>query len=181
MLTLFGKKKIKEEVAVNTFVQRLLDTTDEAFPEIASIINESPEFVTKPNVTEKDKGLFLLIVVAGNLKYIPKHFDHPQDTRMQDKILHAFSHVFNLSHEEFYDMVKDYWSYFSRVNHPSKNTLYAMSKTLFYKLNLIPLQEEYFSKMKCPNPVFLKRMDEIFEGFVWNWEDFLAKYNVVNK
>ncbi len=180
MLTIFRKKKIKEDVAVNTFVQRLLDSVEEAYPEIATLINESPEFVTPPQITEKEKGLFLMVVVAGNLKYIPKYFDHPQDTRMLDKLIHAFAHVYGKSYEEFHQVVKDYWSFFSRVNHPSKNTLYAMSKALFYKLNLTPLQEEYFRNMKCPNPLFLKRMDEVFEGFLWNWDDFLDKYTVTS-
>ena len=41
MFTLFGKKKIKEDVAVNIFINNLLDTVEKGFPE------ESGEILSK--------------------------------------------------------------------------------------------------------------------------------------
>ncbi len=87
MFTIFGKKKIKEETASNIFINNLLDTVEKGFPEIAGIINESPEFITSPNLSENNSEKFLLIIIAANLKFIPEHFNNCQDDRLLDMIL----------------------------------------------------------------------------------------------
>ena len=62
---------------------------------------------------------------------------------------------------------------------PSKNIHYAMSKAVFYKYELNQYQDAYFQKMKSPNPLFLKRLDDIVEHFIWDWEDLRSKYKIV--
>ena len=32
-------------------------------------------------------------------------------------------------------------------------------------------QEEYFKNVNCPNPIFLKRLDNAVVHFMWNWEE----------
>ena len=93
-------------------------------------------------------------------------------------VFEKFATVFGLSINELKAIIKEYDSFMSRVNHPSKNTLYAMSKAIFHKYNLNDFQDEYFKKMQCPNPLFLKRMDEIVSNFIWDWEAFFKKFKV---
>jgi len=69
----------------------------------------------------------------------------------------------------------------SRINTPSKNTLYAMSKAVFFKYNLNAYQQDYFKIMQTPNPLFLKRMDEIMANFLFDWESFTDKFKVVSQ
>jgi hypothetical protein len=69
----------------------------------------------------------------------------------------------------------------NRVNAPSKNTLYAMSKAVFYKYNLMDFQDEYFRGMKTHNPIFCKNLDEIMRNFLWDWEAFNEKYKVISQ
>ncbi len=77
------------------------------------------------------------------------------------------------------DKMKEYKKFLTRINHPSKNMLYAMSKGMFYKYELNPFQnEEYFRNLQTPNPIFLKRLDEVMGQFIFNWDDFVAKYKV---
>ena len=45
-----------------------------------------------------------------------------------------------------------------------------------YKLN--EFQDEYFRRMQAPNPLFLKRMDEVMVNFIWNWDAFFKKYKM---
>ncbi|NBN99415.1 MAG: hypothetical protein EBV19_09305, partial [Flavobacteriia bacterium] len=59
---------------------------------------------------------------------------------------------------------------------PSKTTLYAMSKAVFHKYELNQFQDDYFKRMNAPNPVFLKRLDDLLNNFLWNWETFFKKY-----
>jgi hypothetical protein len=67
----------------------------------------------------------------------------------------------------------------SRVNAPSKNVIYAMSKAVFFKYNLCEKQDKYFKDMKTANPIFLKNLDELMKNFTWDWDAFNDKYKVV--
>jgi len=120
-----------------------------------------------------------MIVIAGNIKFISNHFESGQDRRIERNIVNKFAHVFGMDSEEFRSLVAEYHQFFSRVNHPSKNILYAMSKSVFYKYNLNSYQVEYFRKVNAPNPVFLKKMDEIIQHFIWDWDTYKTKYNIV--
>lgn len=180
MFTLFGKKKIKEDVAVNIFINNLLDTVEKGFPEVAGIINDSPEFVESPKIQENNSEKFLLIVIAANLTYIPEHFNGNQEERLMALIFDQLSQVFDVDKTTLEKVIGDYQCYISKVNQPSKNTLYGISKAVFGKYNLNEYQDDYFKAMKSPNPMFLKRMDEVMESFVWNWEGFKEKYQIAH-
>lgn len=180
MFTLFGKKKIKEDVAVNIFINNLLDTVENGFPEVAGLINESPEFIISPNVSETNSEKFLLIIIAANLMYLPEHFNNNQEERLLQLIYLELARVFRVNDETLKKVIKDYQNYIEKVNQPSKNTLYGIGKAVFGKYNLNDMQDEYFKAMKSPNPMFLKRMDEIMENFLWNWSAFKEKYQIAN-
>jgi hypothetical protein len=82
---------------------------------------------------------------------------------------------------EFSVKVREYQGFMGRINTPSKNTLYAMSKAVFFKYDLIDCQDEYFRAMKTPNPIFCKNLDEVLRNFLWDWEAFNEKYKVINQ
>lgn len=179
MFTIFGKKKIKEETASNIFINNLLDTIEKGFPEIAGIINDSPEFVVSPNISEKNSEKFLLIIIAANLQFIPEQFNNCQDDRMLDLIYSQLAKVFDVEKDRLEGLIKDYQNYIAKVNLPSKNTIYGISKAIFGKYELNQFQDEYFKNMKSPNPMFLKRLDDAIDCFIWNWVGFKDKYQVI--
>ncbi len=180
MLTLFGKKKVTEDKIANAYVNAILNTIAEGFTDVAELINTDPEFVSAPHVDPKDHQAFLLIVIAGNLKFIPQYFESGQDKRIEEHAIAGFSHALGIDKDRFREIMNDYRSFLSRVNHPSKKTLYAMSKAVFYKYELNPYQKPYFKSLNTPNPIFLKRLDDIMENFLWSWDGFLEKYKVCN-
>jgi len=55
---------------------------------------------------------------------------------------------------------------------------YAMSKGVFFKYGLNDYQTEYFKNMNTPNPIFLKRLDEIIGQFIFNWPDIQENYRI---
>ena len=67
----------------------------------------------------------------------------------------------------------------NRMNMPSKNVHYAMSKAVFDRYKLNQFQEEYFRNLNTPNPIFLKRTDDIMENFIWDWQEIKDKYRFV--
>ncbi len=179
MFKIFGKKKITEDVVANIFVNSILSTIDDGFPEIVGIINDAPEFTTSPNLSETDADFFTLIVFASNLSYIPQHLYNSKDDRITNLIISKLSSVFDVNQERLESVIKDYQCYLTKVNHPSKNMLYAMSKGIFGKYELNNYQDDYFKNMNSPNPMFLKRLDEAMDSFVWNWDSFNQKYQIV--
>ena len=172
------KKKITEDKLANVFVNGLIDLVDSAFPEVAALINEDPCFAVSPRIQVDNSDKFLLVVIAGNLQYIPNHFEAYQDMRMQDQIYRAIGAAFGWELDTTKRIIGQYQNFCSKMNNPSKNTLYAMSKGVFFKYELTQYQDDYFKGMNCANPVFLKRLDEIMLNFIWDWDAYLNMYRV---
>ena len=176
---IFGKKKLKEDKLANIFVNSILQTAEECFSDILGIIKESPEFVITPEIEDNGDSKFLLIVIAANLKEIPRHLEAHQDNRIINLIITKLSGVFNVEFDKLEGTLRKYQSYLSRVNHPSNNNLYAMSKAVFFKYNLGQYQEDYFKNMNSPNPLFLKRLDEAMKLFLFNWAEMREIHQIV--
>ncbi|MGB0882191.1 MAG: hypothetical protein ACPGSO_04510 [Vicingaceae bacterium] len=179
MFKIFGKKKIKEDVAANVFVNSILNTIDNGFAEVAGIINDSPEFVIRPNISSDNDNAFTLIVIAANIHFIPDFLHDDKEERITNLIFSKLSNVFDCDQEELEKVIKEYQCFLMKKNHPSKNMHYAISKGIFWKYGLNDFQDEYFKNMRSPNPMFLKRLDETMDNFIWNWDAFTHKYQIV--
>jgi hypothetical protein len=181
MLTIFGRKKVTAERVAHIFAHNIVETVENNFADVAGFINESPEFIQSPSIGENDFGKFLMIVLAGNFSYISQYFNNGMDKAIIEGITQRMAPAFDMTPTEFSMKVKEYKECMARANHPSKNIVYAMSKGVFLKYNLVDCQEEYFRQMKTPNPIFLKNLDDLMKNFLWNWEVFNEKYKVVNE
>ncbi len=98
--------------------------------------------------------------------------------RVERIIFQKLAKIYDMSEVDFENLIRKYQSFISRVNHPSKNMIYGMSKAVFHKYRLNEYQDEYFKRMQAPNPLFLKRMDEVVSNFIWNWDAFFKKYKL---
>lgn len=172
------KKKVSDEKLANIFINGLFQTVDNGFPIVAEFINDDPSFVTSPGIDSKNSYEFGVILLVGNLSFVESAFDPDQADRVENLIYDKLAKVFDMSIDEFRSMVKDYKMLINRLNHPSKNMLYGMSKAIFDKYQLYSFQDEYFKRMHTPNPLFLKRLDEVVQNFVWDWDAFFKKYKL---
>ena len=179
MLTLFGKKKISENKMANVVINGVMTMVDQGFDEVCGLIEDDPEFETPPQLNRQDSYPFTIIVLAGNLKRIPLYFPAGKDQRIISLCLTKAADVFGMDKADVEDEVKEYQSYMSRINHPSKNVVLAMAKAVFHVYNLNPYQEEYFRNLETPNPMFLKRMREMMGNFLWDWDYWLEQYKIV--
>jgi len=179
MFKIFGKKKIKENVVANIFVNSILNTIDNGFSEIAGIINDSPEFILSPNISITDDNAFTLVIIAANLDFLPEHIHDAKEDHVTSLIFSKLSNVFDCDQEKLEATIAAYQSYLKKKNHPSKNMHYAISKAIFWKYNLNQYQDEYFKNMRSPNPMFLKRLNEATYNFIWNWDAFTNKYQII--
>lgn len=179
LLTIFSKKKISEEALANVFVNSLVETVEQGFPEVAALINEDPDFKTCPGIGEQDMDQFLLIVLVGNIKLLSENFEPELEEPIKERVYEKCGKLFGCTPEEFRLAYREYCEFLSRINHPSKNVLYSMSRAVFYKYNLNEYQLPYFKTLNTPNPIFLKRMNEVLNNFIWDWEAFFERYRVV--
>jgi len=181
MLSSILKRKLSDNQVANIFINAIYDTVDNGFKEVAQLINEDVVFVKSPEISENQNGEFALVVIVGNLSFLESTFDADQAVRVEKIIFEKLSKMYEMSTLDFSKMIRDYQSFISRINHPSKNMVYGMSKALFVKYNLNDFQDEYFKRMQAPNPLFLKRMDEVISNFIWNWDAFFKKYKLNSK
>ncbi len=179
MLSIFGKKKISENNVANIVVNFIFKHIEGGFPELISIVENTPEFTSTPEINEDDVQDFMMIVLVGNLNFLPIYFGPDQERRVRDKVIEKFANATEISTEDLNAKIKEYKEFMVRVNHPSKNMIYAMSKAFFRKYELNEYQEEFFRSQKVPNPIFQKRLDSVMTTYIFNWEEFIGKYKVV--
>ncbi len=172
------KRKLDAEKLANVFVNSLLEVTESSFPEVCAMIKDDNAFITIPELEETASDNFLLIVVVGNLCYLDDYFEADEARAVRSKIIQKLAQVYDMEGTVFDKLIKSFNQFISRVNHPSKNTLYGMSKTVFHKFKLNDHQEPYFKNMRTPNPLFLKRMDEIMMNFLWDWDEFFRRHKL---
>ena len=178
MFTIFKKKKLTEDQLANFFVNSIVNLVEQGFQDVVEIIYNDPEFVTTPNISKEDYDKFLLVVVAGNIKLMSDHFDSVKDVRITEKIYRKLGSALSVEPMTLKETIAKYQSCMSRINHPSKNTRYAMSKGVFFKYELNQFQSDYFRNMNTPNPIFLKRLDEVISQFLFNWNDIKENYRI---
>jgi hypothetical protein len=180
MLGIFGRKKIGEDQLSKIFINAMWKMSSEAFPEIADILNEDPEFVSSPNLNIEDHTRFFFIIISGNLKYLPHRLGGSHGRFIVMKIYNQLAEMFDTGSGSIEKHIKKLQSEMSHLNHPSKNTLYAMSKLFFQQYDLYQFQEAYYRDIQAPNPVVLKRLDAIMESFLWDWEAFSDEYRIID-
>ena len=178
MFTIFKKKKLTEDQLANFFVNSTIKLVDSGFEDVAEIINNDPEFARSPQLSSEENDQFLLIVVAGNLKLMTNYLDSVKGARIAERIYRKLGTVLLREPALLKETIAKYQSWMGRINHPSKNVHYAMSKGVFFKYGLNDYQTEYFKNMNTPNPIFLKRLDEIIGQFIFNWPDIQENYRI---
>ena len=172
------KKKLTDNQVANIFINALFDSVDNGFSIIAQWINEDPAFNESPKIDVANNSEFALIVIVGNLSLLESTFETSQAERVEKLIYEKLAKIYEISELDIRNIIKEYRSFINRINMPSKNMIYGMSKAVFFKYNLNEYQDDYFKRMQVPNPLFLKRMDEIMGNYLWNWDAFFKKYKL---
>lgn len=179
MLDILFKKKLKEEKLAKFFTTSILNITHEGFDDIVDSIVTDSAFETVPVIDRNEIQPFIMIVIAGNLKFLSENFNDYQDVRLQDQIIRNLARELQADLGALKKEIGKYQNLISKINLPSKNTLYGMSKAVFDAYNLYPYQEEYFKNMKSFNPIFIKNLNHIMKLFIFDWVAYREKYKIV--
>ncbi len=176
--TLLGKKKMTELAVAELMVNSVFNAVGKSFKDVSGLLNDETSFESRPKIDEEDGYQFLLIVLTANICFVPKFFESGQDKRIIEYVIGYSSDLLQMDKRQLAQDISDCKKQMSRINYPSKNTVYAMSKSIFYRYELNDFQENYFKTLKVPNPKFLQKMDEINKLFIFNWKELFEKYKV---
>lgn len=179
MLSFLTKKKISDETLSNILVNGIFTLVENGFDEVQFLLQNDSEFEQKPEDKNFNYDQFLMIVIAANISYLPQYFSAIEQIKFMDTISKKFCTSLEITREEFKQKLHEIHQLFYRLNHPSKNTKYAMSKAIFDQFDLYNFQSDYFSKMRVANPITLKRLNELMDFFIWDWESMNKRYKVV--
>ena len=179
-LTSLFKKKVGEEKVADLFVNIIFNAVDTSFPEVSVILNNDVNLLSEAQVDPNNQDDFLLIVLAGNFKLLDDYFYEGQEDRIRELIVERLAAVYEIDSVSMRTVLDNLNSYFGRINYPSKNTHYAMSRAVFLKYNLNEFQKDYFRKLKAPDPILLKNIDEIMEQFIIKWDTLTEKYRITD-
>ena len=178
MLGTLLKKRLSDKQIANVFLNGIFEIVDNGFVEVVDLINEDLAFVSSPSIPVDRNGQFTMIVVVANISSLETTFETVQANRIEKIIFEQMGSLMGVSAVDAEAKVREYQKFMQRINHPSKNMVYAMSKAVFQKYDLNDFQDEYFKRLQSPNPLFLKRMDQIMVNFLWDWDSFFKKYNI---
>jgi hypothetical protein len=178
MLGTLLKRKLSDNQLANVFLNGILDVVDNGFEEIAALINEDLAFVKSPGLTKEQNGQFTMIVIVANISSLESTFETSQANRIEKLLFEKIGVMMGGTAQQAEEKVREYQKFMHRINHPSKNMIYAMSKAIFHKYDLNDFQDEYFRRLNAPNPLFLKRMDQVVINFLWDWDMFFKKFKI---
>jgi hypothetical protein len=172
---LFVKKKISQKQLAYNFVHHTLNCIDQTYKDFLDIIYNDPELENYPELDYDNPDELMLIIISGNIKFFERILSAHEENSLVDSIIEEMANIFNLSFSDMKEKINKYTSFISRVNHPSKNILYGMSKAIFFKFKLGQYQDDYFAQLNTPNPIFLKKIDTLIENYIWEWKAIFEK------
>lgn len=178
MIFNWGKKKLKPEEVARMFVHATLDSIEDAWPEVLGLMRETPHMERAPEIEDAEVGPFLLVVLAGNLDFIPRFFEAGLDQVIIEAILAELSAQLEIPADQLASRVSSTRDAMVKMNKPSKKTLSAMSRGMYIGYSLNDYQEEYFRSLQVPNPRFLMQMEEVLQHFLWDWTSFQEQYKL---
>jgi len=181
-LTSLFKKKVSEEKVAELFVNIIFNAVDTSFTEVAELLNNDLNLVKPANISPDSQDDFLMIVIAGNYKLLDDYFYEGQEDRIREMVLARLASIYEVDATAMRSAIDTMLSFFGKVNFPSKNTHYAMSKAVFFKYGLKDYQKEYFKNLNppAPDPILLKNIDEIMEQFIIKWDTFTDKFRITD-
>ncbi|MBL4586476.1 MAG: hypothetical protein JKX84_05415 [Flavobacteriales bacterium] len=174
------RKKVEEEKVAELFVNIIFNAVDSGFADVAELLNNDINLVEPASIPADNQNHFTMIVIAGNFKLLDDYFFDGQEMRIRDMAIEKLAASYGLDTVTMRSAIDKMLAFFGKVNYPSKNTHYAMSRAVFFKYGLNNFQKDYFKNLNTPDPILLKNIDEIMEQFLIKWDTLTDKYRITD-
>lgn len=179
-ITTLFKKKVSEEKVAELFVNIIFNAVDTGFLEVAELLNNDVNLFSQAQIDPEDQDDFLMIVIAGNFYLLDDYFYEGQEDRIRQLTIEKLAAIYSVDASTMSDAVENMIAFCKKINYPSKNIHYGMSRAVFCKYELNDFQKDYFRNLKAPDPILLKNIDEIMEQFIIKWDTFTEKYRITD-
>lgn len=179
-ITSIFKKKVSEEKVAELFVNIIFNAVDTSFSDVSELLNNDLNLLSKAKVDPDNQDDFLMIVIAGNFYLLDNYFFEGQEDRIRQLTVEKLAAIYGVDTVTMRSAIDTMLSYFGKINYPSKNTHYAMSRAVFFKYGLNDFQKDYFRNLNTPDPILLKNIDEIMEQFIIKWDTFTEKFRITD-
>jgi len=176
----FFKKKVEEDKVAELFVNIIFNAVDRGFANVAELLNNDVNLTAPACIATNNQDDFLMIVLAGNFKLLDNHFFEGQEDRIRHLTIEKLAAGYDIEADAMLEAINRMLSFFGKINFPSKNTHYAMSRAVFFKYGLNDFQQDYFKNLNTPDPILLKNIDEIMEQFIIKWDALVEKYRITD-
>ncbi len=90
------KKKVAEEKVAELFVNIVFNSVDASFSEVAELLNNDLNLVSKANVNPDDQDEFLMIVITGNYLLLDDYFFEGQEERIRELTLVKLAAIYGI-------------------------------------------------------------------------------------
>lgn len=179
-ITSIFKKKVSEEKVAELFVNIIFNAVDTSFSEVAELLNHDVNLLRRAQVDPQDQDDFLMIVITGNFHLLDNYFYEGQEDRIRQLTIEKLAAIYGVDTVTMRTAIDNMLAFFGKINYPSKNTHYAMSRAVFFKYGLNEFQKDYFKNLNTPDPILLKNIDEIMEQFIIKWDTFTEKFRITD-
>ena len=179
-ITTLFKKKVSEEKVAELFVNIIFNAVDTSFLEVAELLNNDVNLFSPAQIDPENQDDFLMIVIAGNFYLLDDYFTEGQEDRIRQLTIEKLAAIYSVDQATMIDAVENMIAFFKKINYPSKNIHYGMSRAVFCKYGLNEFQKDYFRNLNAPDPILLKNIDEIMEQFIIKWDTFTEKYRITD-
>lgn len=181
MMKLFGfskKEKVSVDKLAKLYANTLFEVVDQGFSEIIGFVNDNRKFEESPDLQKEDVKWFLMVIFAANNHRLAEFFSDTVVDKMHEACTQEVIKILGEEEEIIRDMIVDYEAFFAEQLSESSRLEKAMARSIFIKYNLNDYQGKLLKNQNEPNPVFLQELTNLLSHFVWNWDDYLAKYKV---
>ncbi len=182
-MKLFGFSK-KEKITINKlatiYSNTLFEVIDNGFPEIIEFVNDNRKFEDSPNLQRKDVSWFLMIIFVANNYRLSDFLDETVVVQLHHASLNEIISFLDEEEDVIRDMFLDYEQFFKEQFAIEENIEKSMAKSIFIKYNLNQYQGKLLKNQNEANPVFLQELTDLLSHFIWNWDDYLLKYKIVD-
>ena len=176
----FGKKKIHEEMIVDSFVRALIDDIKDAFPWLIEQLDELPiEKDILRSFPENSPDIIAIANLSLELISLPNLFQNDQANRIREMAIHFFAMHKEIKTEDLLNQIKSYERCFNENIEAGLNPITAVSEMLCKNLRLINFQSQQIPKLKGPNPMLVEGLSIVLVSFGGRWKKLKDNYKIV--
>ena len=176
----FGKKKIYEEVIVDSFVRALIDDMRDAFPWLIEQLDKLPiEKGILRSFRENSPDIIAIANLSLELISLPNWFPNDQANRIREMAINLFAMHKEIKAADLLIQIESYEKCFNENIEAGLNPITAVSEMLYRNLGLKDFKSQQTPKLNGPNPILVEGLSIALTSLGGRWKKLKESYKIV--